>query len=82
MTIRDTVATVFTEVAQQQNRTLAPLADHARLIDLGLDSLCMAVIIARLEDQLGFDPFSAGEAVANPDTFGEFVALYAHEVAA
>jgi hypothetical protein len=76
MTIHDTVAAVFTDVATAQNRRLAPLADNATLLDLGLDSLCLAIIVARLEGDLGIDPFSADDEVGIPATFGEFVALY------
>ena len=46
------------------------------LLDLGLDSLCLAVIVVRLEIRLGKDPFSEGADVALPATFGEFVGLY------
>ena len=78
MSVRETIITVFTDVAKMQNRPLAPLTDSASLLDLGLDSLSMAVIVARLEGSLGIDPFSAGEDVEIPDTFGAFVAMYEH----
>jgi acyl carrier protein len=48
------------------------------LLDLGLDSLSMAVIVTRLEGSLGVDPFSASDEVEIPETFGDFVALYEH----
>ncbi|HWU21283.1 MAG TPA: phosphopantetheine-binding protein [Nocardioides sp.] len=41
---------------------------------LGLDSLQTAELSATLEDELGSDPFSAGEM---PETVGEIVAFYA-----
>lgn len=40
---------------------------------LGLDSLQTAELSASLEDELGTDPFSAGEM---PETVGELVAFY------
>jgi acyl carrier protein len=46
------------------------------LIDSGLDSLCLAVIVARLEDGLGVDPFSMADEAVLPVTVGEFVKLY------
>jgi acyl carrier protein len=46
------------------------------LLDSGLDSLCFAIIVARLEDQLGVDPFIASEDVFFPVTLGEFVKFY------
>jgi aryl carrier-like protein len=80
MSIRDTVAAVFTAVAKEQNRRMGPLHDDAALMDLGIDSLCLAIIVARLEASLGTDPFSAGDEVEIPATYGEFVALYDHAV--
>ncbi|GAB3855547.1 hypothetical protein GCM10028801_11340 [Nocardioides maradonensis] len=41
---------------------------------LGLDSLQTAELSATLEDELGTDPFSAGEM---PETVGDIVAFYA-----
>ena len=45
-------------------------------MESGLDSLCFAIIVARLEDQLGVDPFSAAEDVEFPVTVGDFVKFY------
>jgi acyl carrier protein len=80
MPVRDTIATTFEHVAREQQRQLASLSDGLRLAQSGLDSLSLALIVARLEDSLGFDPFDAAEAF--PVTFGDFVKLYeAHKEA-
>jgi acyl carrier protein len=76
MSARSTVTTIFQQVAAEQKRTLVPLADDLKLLDCGLDSLSFAIIVAKLEDEMGFDPFSADEAVEFPVTFGDFVHLY------
>jgi aryl carrier-like protein len=76
MEIRSQIAAQMQAVAAQQSKTLKPLADDLVLLDCGLDSLCFAILVARLEDELGFDPFSTGEDVYFPTTFGEFVAFY------
>ena len=47
-----------------------------RLLDSGLDSLSIAVLVARLEDRLGTDPFTSGEDVHFPVTVGDFVKAY------
>jgi acyl carrier protein len=47
---------------------LLPLSDDWVLLESDLDSLCFAIIVARLEDELGFDPFSADEEVEFPVT--------------
>lgn len=76
MDVRSAVLSQFAQVAQEQGRTLAPLADDLPLLESGLDSLCFAVVVARLEEQLGTDPFATSGALAFPVTVGDFVALY------
>jgi acyl carrier protein len=78
MSIRAEVITQFKQVAKEQDKRLAPLDDRLPLLDSGLDSLCFAVIVARLEDALGIDPFSAAAAedAPFPVTLGDFVSFY------
>jgi hypothetical protein len=42
----------------------------------GLDSLGLAVVVVRLADSLGMDPFGYGKGAASPVTFGELVRMY------
>jgi acyl carrier protein len=76
MSVRSEIMSLFTEVAGEQQRTLAPLSDEVGLLDSGLDSLCFAIIVARLEDRLGLDPFGAAEDAGFPVTVGDFIKLY------
>jgi acyl carrier protein len=76
MEIRSEVVTQFTQVAIEQGLELARLTDDLELIQSGLDSLSFAIIVARLENALGLDPFSASEDALFPVTFGELVELY------
>lgn len=76
MSVRTTITSLFKDVAKEQRRTLPPLSDDLKLLHSGLDSLSFAIIVARLEDSLGFDPFDAEQAVEFPVTFGDFVRLY------
>jgi acyl carrier protein len=76
MLVRSTVQALFEQVAAEQERKLTALSDDTRLIDCGLDSLSFAIIVARLEDRLGVDPFSSAESADFPVTFGDFVRLY------
>jgi acyl carrier protein len=78
MSIRSEIITQFQQVAKEQDKRLAPLADDLSLLDSGLDSLCFAIIVARLEDVLGIDPFSAAAAEDTPFpvTVGDFVSFY------
>lgn len=75
MSVRSTIMTQFEQVVEEQNKQSTALYDDLVLLDSGLDSLCFAVIVARLEDELGFDPF-ADEAVDFPVTLGEFIKSY------
>lgn len=76
MSVRESIESEFQRVAREQKRNLAPLAENLKLIDSGLDSLSFALIVARLEDVLGFDPFDTQDDLKFPVTFGEFVKLY------
>ena len=76
MSVRETVVLQFQQVASEQKRKLATLSDNLKLLDSGLDSLSFALIVARLEDALGFDPFDTEDELKFPVTFGEFVRLY------
>jgi acyl carrier protein len=76
MSVRSSVVSQFEQVAIEQKRTLARLSDDRKLLDVGLDSLSLALIVVRLEEVLGFDPFDSDEDVQFPVTFGEFVRLY------
>jgi acyl carrier protein len=75
---RSTIIAQFEQVAREQGKKLAPLCDNLVLLESGLDSLCMAIIVVRLEDSLGIDPFSAAEDLDLPVTLGDFVKLYEH----
>jgi acyl carrier protein len=76
MSVRATITTQFEAVAREQKRALAPLTDDLRLLQSGLDSLSFALIVARLEEALDFDPFESAEDLKFPVTFGDFVKLY------
>jgi hypothetical protein len=76
--VRSKIIAAIEEVAKDYERTLAPLTDDLPLFDSGLDSLCLAALIARLEVELMVDPFTASEAVDFPVTLGDFLALYEH----
>ena len=64
------------QIDEQHHRTLAPLTDDAVLMNTGLDSLCFAVLVARREDRLGVDPFSASDDITFPVPLGDFVRVY------
>ena len=76
MSLRPTITAQFEQVALEQKRKLARLSDDLKLLESGLDSLSFALIVARLEDTVGFDPFDTDEEMRFPVSFGDFVRLY------
>ena len=74
MTIRSTILVNIQKIAAAYERDIASLNDDVALFDSGLDSLCFAVLVVRLEDELGLHPLSS---IARfPVTLGDFIKLY------
>ena len=63
------------QVAEEQKVTLPPLDDALSLNETGFDSLGFAILVARLEDDLGVDPFTLSDA-GFPLTVGDFIKAY------
>ena len=76
MSVRSAILDQFKQVAQEQDKRLGPLSDEMPLMDSGLDSLCFAIIVSRLETVLGVDPFSVSEGTPFPVNLGEFIRFY------
>ncbi len=76
MDVRQTVADCIEQVAKAQNKVIPAISDQLVLLESGLDSLCFAIVVATLEDELGVDPFATSEDVHFPVTFLDFVRLY------
>jgi acyl carrier protein len=76
MSTRSVILSQLVLVAKEHSQTLAPLVDDLPLLESGLDSLGFAVVVARLEDQLGVDPFSSDDNVEFPVTLADFIGAY------
>jgi acyl carrier protein len=76
ISVRSTIIEQMTAVALDQDKGLAPLSDDLVLLESGLDSLGFAILVTRLEDLLGFDPFTISNDAYYPVTFGDFVRFY------
>jgi len=76
MSARSMILDEIRAVAAEHDRTLARLTDELPLLDSGLDSLCFAVLVARLEDSTGLDPFAAAGTARYPKTIGDLIAFY------
>ena len=76
MSIEATVTSIIQEIAAENGKSLPPLTHDLVLLDSGLDSLAIAILVARLEETLGFDPFTESSDAFYPVTLGDFVKFY------
>jgi acyl carrier protein len=77
MTLRQTIIDTLISVAFYSQATLVdPLTDDTVLLQSGLDSLGFAALVAQLEEDLGFDPFTMTDEPIYPRTLGEFIGFY------
>jgi Phosphopantetheine attachment site len=76
VSIRLTIFSQIEQIAAEQKIKIQPLRDDLLLSESGLDSLCFAILVARLEDKFGYDPFATSSDAGFPVTLGDFVRFY------
>ena len=76
MSIKITVISQLQQIAENEKKNLPPLTDDLVLLDLGLDSLAIAILVARLEETLGLDPFTESDDAFYPVTLGDLIRFY------
>ena len=78
MSLRDKIKTVFMNVLEQTDSKLLvnELENSVVLLESGLDSLGFAILVATLDEELEYDPFTMMDEPIYPVTFGEFVDIY------
>jgi acyl carrier protein len=76
MSARSKIIAAIQQIAAEQQVTLPPLKDDLSLQETGFDSLAFAILVARLEDDLGIDPFTISEDASFPLTIGDFIKAY------
>ncbi len=73
--VRQVVSDVINGILAETSRATRVIADEDALVaTIGLDSLDLAVMTVRLEQQFGNDPFRQGQRPVR--TFGELLAVY------
>ena len=80
-TVRKKILELFKEVFESQDESqdepqVASFADDQPLLETGLDSLGLAIVVTRLDEELGIDPFSESEEVIYPETVAQFIEIY------
>ena len=77
MSIKSTIISEIERLAEEEDKKLPALTEDLVLLDLsGLDSLAIAILVARLEEKLGLDPFSDSDDISYPITLGDFIRSY------
>ena len=76
MSVKDAIISQMQQIDREQNKRLPPLKQDLPLLETGLNSLSIAILVARLEAVLCVDPFSAADAVNVPVTLADFIRLY------
>jgi acyl carrier protein len=76
MSVGLTIKAIMRQIALDHKVNLPPLDDGLILHESGFDSLCFAILVARLEDEVGIDPFTMSDDVYFPVTLGDFIKAY------
>ena len=76
MSVKSTVIAQIEQIAEENNNMVAPLTEDLVLLHSGLDSLALAILVARLEEILKVDPFAESDEIAYPVTLGDFIHFY------
>lgn len=74
--IRETILSEIRQIAEAEGRAVPELKDDLVLLESGMESLMIAILVARLEEKLGLDPFTESEDVFYPVTLGDFIKAY------
>lgn len=75
--VRPVIVGAISDLLEEEGKDTPELTDDVVLMESGLDSLGFAVLVTRLEDTLGYDPFTEMAEPVYPTTLGEFVEIYA-----
>ena len=75
--MRNKVISSIKEIGDVRGVTIIDcLNEDTILLESGLDSLGFAILVAQLEEDLGYDPFVLMDEPVYPKTLGEFVSIY------
>ena len=62
--------------SETQDSKALVLSEETVLLETGLDSLGYAILVTRLEEEIGYDPFTLSSKAYYPLTYGELVHFY------
>jgi acyl carrier protein len=76
MNVRTTILEELAELFEEEDLPMPEFRDDTLLLETDLDSLGFAVLVTRLDERLGYDPFSLMDEAIYPATLQEFVDVY------
>jgi acyl carrier protein len=76
MDMRSIILEELVVVFNEDDLEIPEIEDDTLLLETEMDSLGFAVLVTRLEERLGYDPFSLMDEPVYPATFKEFVDVY------
>ena len=76
--LREKITMAIQEVAEMRGTEVGALTDETILLESGLDSLGFAILVAKLEEDLGYDPFVLMDSPFYPRSFIDFIQIYQH----
>lgn len=74
--LKNKIILAINETADMRGTGIGVLTDETVLLESGLDSLGFAILVARLEEELGYDPFVMMDLPVYPRTLSEFIEIY------
>lgn len=76
--MRNRIVAILNEMWKEDHGSAPPpvLQNSTVLLESGFDSMAYAVLVARLDDEFGIDPFLTNTDAPLPRTFGDFIAFY------
>jgi len=74
--IRKIIIDAITDLLKEEGIEAPLLNDDTILLSTGLDSLGFAVLVVRLEDYLGYDPFTSMKEAIYPKTLKDLIEIY------
>jgi hypothetical protein len=76
MSIKSIILSEVQRLAADEDKQLPALSDELVLLESGLDSLDIAILVARLEETTDLDPFTSSADIYYPVTLGDFIKAY------
>jgi acyl carrier protein len=76
MSIKADIISEILQLAEVEGKKLSPLTDDLILLESGMDSLMLAILVAHLEEKFGLDPFTSSDDIFYPVTLGDFIRAY------